>query len=162
MSQATEDRIDGAAPADYWEHLATADYRGISLSMLPRERLDAEAKLQLALTRLCTIRGEGMSEFRAPDSIAFRRALERLGEALPRGYADLLRSHYAAPGHTITATRLAHAVGYKNHSAANLHYGTLAARLKSELRWSTGKSVALKLLVEFIDPANGLTPRSFG
>src|SRR3954452_24080823 len=98
------------------------------------------------------MKGEGMSEFRAPDSTAFRRALERLGDDLPQGYVKLLQYHYTAPGHTITATELARAVGYKNHSAANLHYGTLATLLKSELQWSTGKSVALKLLVEFVDP----------
>ena len=93
-----------------------------------------------------------MSDFRAPDSNAFRRALERLEEDLPRGYADLLRHHYAARAHIITATELARAMNYKNHSAANLHYGTLAALLKSELRSSTPNSVALELLVEFIDP----------
>ena len=64
----------------------------------------------------------------------------------------LLQSHYTAPEQTTTATKLARSVGYKNHSAANLHYGRLAALLKLELNWSTGDSVALKLLVEFVDP----------
>ncbi|CAN5858430.1 hypothetical protein BH24GEM1_BH24GEM1_00790 [soil metagenome] len=93
-----------------------------------------------------------MAEFKAPGSEAFRRALERLGRDLPRGYLKLLQSHYAAPEHTITATELARSIGYKNHSAANLHYGKLAALLKSELKWSTGESVGLKWLVEFVDP----------
>lgn len=93
-----------------------------------------------------------MDDFKAPESSAFRSALERLAGHLPRGYLALLRSHYAAPGHTITATELAQAVGYQNHSAANLHYGRLASLLKSELNWSTGRSVGLKLLVTFVDP----------
>ena len=93
-----------------------------------------------------------MDAFKAPDSAGFQRALERLRGSIPRVYIELLRSHYAAPEHTITATQLARAVGYKNHSAANLHYGRLAALLKSELNWSTGNSVGIKLLVTFVDP----------
>ncbi len=93
-----------------------------------------------------------MAEFKTPDSAAFRRALERLGRDLPRSYFGLLQSHYAAPERTTTATQLAQSVGWKNHSAANLHYGRLATVLKRELNWSTGQSVAIKLFVEFVDP----------
>jgi hypothetical protein len=98
------------------------------------------------------VEGKKLAEFRVPESTAFRRALERLGGDLPRGYLKLLQSHYSAREHTITATELARSVGYENHSAANLHYGKLAALLKEELKWSTGKSVGLKLLVMFVDP----------
>ena len=95
-----------------------------------------------------------MDDFKAPESSAFRSALERLEGRLPKGHIALLRSHYAAARHTVTATELAQAVGYYNHSAANLHYGRLASLLKSELNWSTGQSVGLKLLVTFVDPGD--------
>ena len=49
-------------------------------------------------------------------------------------------------------TRMAHAVGWKNHSAANLHYGRLATLVRSELNWSTGRHVAINMFVDFIDP----------
>jgi len=93
-----------------------------------------------------------MTEFAVPDSASFRRALERVAGNLPENYLKMLQSHYVAPQHTITATELARAVGYKNYSAANLHYGTLASLLRSELEWSTGEFLGLKLLVEFVMP----------
>jgi hypothetical protein len=41
----------------------------------------------------------------------------------------LLRAHYRASEHTLTASELAKAVGYKSHSGANLRYGNLAGKL---------------------------------
>jgi hypothetical protein len=95
-----------------------------------------------------------MTEFTVPDSAAFRRALERLAGNLPESYINMLKSHYAAAEHTTTATELAESVGYKTYSAANLHYGKLAALVKSELEWSTGEFLVLKLLVEFVMPGD--------
>ncbi|AVI62617.1 hypothetical protein MOY_05100 [Halomonas sp. GFAJ-1] len=40
-------------------------------------------------------------------------------------YLEMLRAQYASPNHTITATKIAEAVGYENYNAANLQYGTL-------------------------------------
>lgn len=47
----------------------------------------------------------------------------------------MLRAHYNAPEHTITATQLAHALGYKSFAPANLHYGKFAERIRQALRW---------------------------
>ena len=58
------------------------------------------------------------------------RAFRKLdAEGLARSWKGLLRAHWASPGHTSSMALLAGAAGYKNHSAANLNYGRLAARL---------------------------------
>ncbi len=71
---------------------------------------------------------------------AYQKALLRLRDEkrfLNTQFLALLRAQYAAPAHTITATELARAVRYENYNAANLHYGTLAAKwLKS---WGTSR-----------------------
>ncbi len=53
---------------------------------------------------------------------AFRQLRERISNS------DLLilEAHYKSPNFDMTATQLANRVGFKNHSAANLHYGRLA------------------------------------
>ena len=38
----------------------------------------------------------------------------------------MLQAHYEAPGHTRTATELAHAAGYPSYSTTNSQYGGLA------------------------------------
>ena len=48
-------------------------------------------------------------------------------------YLDMLRAQYEAENHTITSTRLAESVGYKNYNAANLHYGKLGHELADAL-----------------------------
>lgn len=59
-------------------------------------------------------------------------------DAYQRGFREIklsgnqramLLAHYNAPDRRITMSRLAEAVGYPNHSAANLQYGILAKKL---------------------------------
>ena len=45
----------------------------------------------------------------------------------------MLRAQYAFENHTITATKLAAEVDYKNYNAANLKYGSLGHRISDEL-----------------------------
>lgn len=45
----------------------------------------------------------------------------------------MLRAHCRADDHTITATELAVAAGYKDYSSANLYYGKFARRLSDAL-----------------------------
>jgi hypothetical protein len=47
----------------------------------------------------------------------------------------MLQAHYDAPEHTITATQLAYAMGYKSFAAANLQYGRFAERVREALDW---------------------------
>jgi hypothetical protein len=93
-----------------------------------------------------------MEAFNVPARERFKTALEKLVADLPESYVAMLKEHYAAPAHTITAGKLAEALGYKSYSGANLHYGKLAGLLGSALELSTGEFIGLKLLVEFVMP----------
>ena len=54
-------------------------------------------------------------------------------------YLDLLRAQYSSEQHTITATRLAEAVGFENYNAANLQYGSLAHEVADILGYQPPK-----------------------
>jgi hypothetical protein len=60
-----------------------------------------------------------------------------------------LRAHQRAPGHVLTARRLAEAAGYKTYDGINLQYGLLAKRIGKSLGFRNGR---LDLLVEFVPP----------
>jgi hypothetical protein len=78
----------------------------------------------------------------------FRLALAKIRK--PRGRQLLfLRAHYRAPGHVLTARKLAEAAAYKTHDGINLQYGLLAKRIGRAL--GLGES-RLDLLVEFVPP----------
>lgn len=67
-------------------------------------------------------------------------ALRRLRDSFKREkpFSDsnelkMLRAHYCAPNHTITATQLAELFALKSFTAANLRYGTVARNLTQHL-----------------------------
>jgi hypothetical protein len=68
-----------------------------------------------------------------PTAEEARRAFIRIEPRLSTAQLAMLRAHVRAPGHMITATRLAEAAGYKGYSAANLHYGLVGAMLFAEI-----------------------------
>ncbi len=51
-----------------------------------------------------------------------------------KGRLKILLAHCTFTDHTATATQLAAAVGYPNHSAINLNYGLLARTVCEEMR----------------------------
>lgn len=59
---------------------------------------------------------------------AFRNILKDLSD----GQLAMIRAHFRAPGHRITATQLAEAANYTNYSAANLQYGNVGKALYEE------------------------------
>jgi len=68
--------------------------------------------------------------------VEFKKALLKLrdkGRFRNTKYLDMLRAQYACDQHTITATRIADAVGYENYNAANLQYGSLGHELADAL-----------------------------
>jgi hypothetical protein len=70
----------------------------------------------------------------------YKAALLALRDSgLPLTYLVMLRAQYRAPSHTITATQLAQAAGYKNYNAANLHYGTMGRLIALQLSFSPDK-----------------------
>lgn len=68
-------------------------------------------------------------------------------------YIDILRFHYCAPNHTVTATQVAHEMDWHGHGAANLHYGKYAGELCRLLGRSPGKLIAQQPGLETVDLA---------
>jgi len=69
----------------------------------------------------------------APSAEEARRAFCAISERLSDGQRKMLKAHLAAPGHTLTASQLASAAGYKGYSGANLQYGFVGAMLVHEM-----------------------------
>lgn len=70
---------------------------------------------------------------------AYKQALLKVrdkGKFRTTKFLHMLREQYAAENHTITATRLADAVGYENYNAANLQYGTLGHEIADALGYN--------------------------
>ncbi len=63
----------------------------------------------------------------------FKNALLAERGSITDRYRAMLKAHYQADEHTLTATELASAAGYDNYSAANLHYGMLGKLLGAHL-----------------------------
>lgn len=60
------------------------------------------------------------------DSLTADDYAKALGELkLTENQRGMLRIHYAAPGHTVTARQLAVAMGFNSWTATNIHYGHL-------------------------------------
>lgn len=66
---------------------------------------------------------------KSPSAQEYEEAFRSLD--LSETHRDMLKVHYEAPEHTITATQMARAVGYSKYGAANMHYGRLG-RLVAE------------------------------
>jgi hypothetical protein len=68
-----------------------------------------------------------------PSAEEAAKAILRVLPKTSTGQRAMLRAHFKAPGHLITATELAAAAGYAGYSAANLQYGLLGAMLFGEM-----------------------------
>ncbi len=64
----------------------------------------------------------------------------------------MLEIHYCAPNHTLTATQMAKAMGFRNWGGANLHYGVLGKLVAEMLGWHPMPETALYVLAEFEKP----------
>ena len=71
---------------------------------------------------------------------------------LSRGQRDMLRAHFLAPNHTITATDLADAAGYKSWQGANLQYGLLGKKLRQILEYFDTYGQESYILAHFYAP----------
>jgi len=54
-------------------------------------------------------------------------------------FLDMLRAQYASENHTITAGRLAEAVGYEKYNSANLKFGSLGHEIADLLEYTPPK-----------------------
>jgi len=66
-------------------------------------------------------------------------AIRDKGKLRNTKYLQMLRAQYTSPNHTITATKIAEAVGYENYNAANLQYGTLGHEIAKVLGYMPPK-----------------------
>ncbi len=79
-----------------------------------------------------------------PTSAAYKKALLACrGAKLTSKQLAMLKAHYGAPNHTVTAGELAGAVGYTSYSAANTQYGAYASELCSALKRTPKFQVAI-------------------
>ena len=69
----------------------------------------------------------------APSASVYERAFGRLLPDMPASYVAMLRAHFAAPDHLLSATKLAEAAGYPGYESANLHYGKLGQRVADDI-----------------------------
>ena len=68
---------------------------------------------------------------------------------------EMLRLHYAAPGHALTARHMAAGMGYKNWNAANLQYGKFAGKICEALNLPPTWGDRVFILAKFYKPAGG-------
>ena len=90
-------------------------------------------------------------EIKTPKSAEFRKALEGLGATVKSKHREMLRTHYLAPAHKLTARQMAERIGYAGFGAANLHYGRLG-RLVGKKLGLPQEDCHIGVLVEFIRP----------
>jgi hypothetical protein len=79
-----------------------------------------------------------------------------------KGYLEMLQAHANAPGRVLTATQLAHAAGWKDLGAANLHYGWIGGEIADQFgldlpRRADGTTIKTRALA---DEADGPAPTS--
>jgi hypothetical protein len=70
-----------------------------------------------------------------PSVERYKDAFHQLESSLNENQKRMLKAHYAAPNHTITATELAEQVGYESFSAINLVYGNLGSRMRELMQY---------------------------
>jgi len=92
---------------------------------------------------------EELADSEVPSPTEYKRAFLEL-RPYHDNHLEMLRVHFQSPEHTITMSELAAAVGYQNHNAANLQYGTLADRLCNLLNKNAGHPTSrISVLVTF-------------
>lgn len=66
---------------------------------------------------------------------------------LPGHQLAMLRAHYEAPGHTITATKIADEVHYRGYRGVNLHYGKFCHALAGHMGRPEAEAKDLALIL---------------
>src|SRR5687767_6425672 len=87
----------------------------------------------------------------------YLEAFNKVRDQLTRERLEMLRLHFDAPNHHITARQMAKAMGFPSWRGANTQYGKLGTLLCSHLGRKPG-SDAIFVLVEFIGPDDRKNP----
>jgi hypothetical protein len=86
-----------------------------------------------------------------PSSETYKQAFLKLRNSISEKQMQMLRAHYRATNHSITATDLAKAAGYKSFQTANLQYGKLGRKLRDVMEY-TAEGQASYVLASFLPP----------
>ncbi len=89
-----------------------------------------------------------------PSVEEYKTALLAVRGEMTDKHLKMLRAHFRASDHTITARKMAEAVGFPNYNAANLQYGTFGRLLCVRLRRRLKYHVAILADFEGGDPGS--------
>jgi hypothetical protein len=87
----------------------------------------------------------------------YARALLAIQPKITPRQFDMLRAHYRAPNHRLSAREMAKAVSLRTGASANLQYGILAGHLR-EILSSLPESDNVYLLATLIPPGQAANP----
>ena len=90
-------------------------------------------------------------QLRLPTVAEYVTAFRTIEPEITDNQRAMLLVHHAAPARTMSATRLAEAVGFENSNGVNLQYGLLADKIAHELAVDLTGHVRVGILVEFVD-----------
>jgi hypothetical protein len=93
-------------------------------------------------------------KLRLPTVAEYVTAFRAIEPEIAEKQREMLRVHHAAPARTMSATRLAEAVGFENYNGVNLQYGLLADKVARQLALDLANHVHVGVLVEFVDPGH--------
>jgi hypothetical protein len=91
-------------------------------------------------------------QIRLPAIAEYVTALRAVESEISEKQRAMLRAHHASPARTISATRLAEAVGFESFNGVNLQYGLLADKIARQLAVDLTDHANVGILVEFVDP----------
>ncbi|MFN8400070.1 MAG: hypothetical protein U0X74_08645 [Anaerolineales bacterium] len=87
-----------------------------------------------------------------PSVAKYKNAFRQISANLTPKQMAMLKAQYSAPRHTLTATQLANAAGYKNFKGANLQYGIIGTMLREALNYWDDDGQASYVLSYFEKP----------
>ncbi len=93
-------------------------------------------------------------QLRLPTVAEYVTAFRAIEPEITQKQRDMLRLHHAAPARTMSATRLAEAVGFETFTGVNLQYGLLADKVARQLAVDLADHANVGILVEFVDPGH--------
>lgn len=96
-------------------------------------REEVVKSVKVDLDRLDQTAAEEHDEEGVPPAKIYEDAFAALLPDMPESYTAMLRAHFSAPDHLLSATKLAEAAGYSGYGGANLHYGLLGQRVAQEI-----------------------------
>ena len=96
-----------------------------------------------------------MSSATLPPLPSVERYIEAFRTMIPGltdGQLGMLRAHYRAPKHTLTATQLAEAAEYAAYTAVNLQYGKMGEHLRDLLGYRSDAAQSSYSFASFVKP----------